>query len=212
MKHVFIVLFTIGFLIFYGSIPKKKESYILGIKNLSDTNKIRLNGVYSLYDTIKGNDGIESFKRYVYEDPILFLKKGYFIQNTFSTYNSIVITPTKNRESTFDYGKYYFSGDTIHLEGLFTFLAPGMDHRQQLANYTGYFDPTGDTLYLKLAKPFPKINMKFNSKANKRFFKRVQEGLYQKYVFKPLPKDDIPVDINIEHLFPIQKKKKRARH
>jgi|GEM_PF-3531531 len=209
MKHVFILLFTIGVLVFYGNNSKKQVSYSLKTKTISDTNSIRLNGVYSLYDTFKGVDGIESFKRYIYDEPILFLKKGYFIQNTYSTYDSIVITPTKSSKSIFDYGKYYFSGDTIHLEGLFTFLAPGMDHRQHPASYTGYLDPTGDTLYLKLAKPFPKINMKFNSKANKRFFKRLQEGLYQKYIFKPLPKDDIPVDINIEHLFPIQKKKKR---
>ncbi|WP_300487747.1 hypothetical protein [Flavobacterium sp.] len=209
MKHVFIVLFAVGVLVFYGNNPKKQGSCSLKTKTFSDTHNIRLNGVYSLYDTFKGVDSIEAFKKFIYHKPILFLKKGYFIQNTFSTYDSTLIAWTKGRKSIFDYGRYYFSGDTIHLEGLFTFLTTGMDHRQYLANYTGYLDTTGDTLYLKLAKPFPKMDMKFNKKFNKRFFKRVQEGLYQKYIFKPLPKDDIPVDINIEHLFPIQKKKKR---
>ncbi|MEO4004118.1 hypothetical protein [Flavobacterium sp. CAU 1735] len=212
MKHIFIVLFAVGVLVFYGNNPKKRGSCSLKTKTFSDTHNIRLNGVYSLYDTFKGVDSIESFKRYVYDKPILFLKEGYFIQTNFSTYDSILIALIKSKKWIFNHGAYCFSGDTIHLKGLFTFLTAGMDRRQYPANYTGYFDPTGDTLYLKLAKPFPKIDMNFNKKFNKRFFKRIQEGLYQKYVFKPLPKDDIPVDINIEHLFPIQKKKKRVRH
>ncbi|WP_347066557.1 hypothetical protein [Flavobacterium sp. WV_118_3] len=208
MKHLFILLLATGLLLFYGSTPKKRRSYIPEVEVISDTNSIRLNGLYSLYDTFKGVDSIEAFKKFIYHKPILFLKKGYFIQNTYSTYDSIIIARTKSRKWIFDYGKYYFRDDTIHLEGLFTFLTTGMDRRQYLANYTGYLNPTGDTLYLKLGKPFPKIDMKLN----RHLAKRIREAPYQKYIFKPLPKDDVPVDIDIKDLFPIQKKKKRTRH
>ncbi len=91
------------------------------------------------------------------------------------------------------------------MEGLFTFFATGMDWRQYHANYTGYLDPAGDTLYLKLGQPFPKIDMRLN----RHLAQRIREAPYQKYIFKPLLKDNIPVDINIDDLFPIQKKKKR---
>ncbi|WP_347066559.1 hypothetical protein [Flavobacterium sp. WV_118_3] len=209
MKHLFIVVLATGLLIFYGSTIKKRRSYIPEIKSTSDTTKMQLNGVYSLYDISKGNDSIEAFKRYVYISPILFLKNDHFIQSPHSDWvNSNLIKEIKNNNVRLDYGKYYFSRDTIHLEGLFTFFTTGMDWRQYPANYTGYLDSTGDTLYLKLAKPFPKINMKLN----RHLAKRIREAPYQKYIFKPLPKDDIPVDIDIDDLFPIQKKKKRTRH
>ncbi len=92
----------------------------------------------------------------------------------------------KKYDNRLDYGKYYFNDNVLYLEGTFTFFARGNDWRYYQAKYVGYFDTTGDTLFLKLAEPYPPIKMEFN----KNLAKWLESGDYQKYVFKPLPKAD----------------------
>lgn len=153
------------------------------IKTILDTSKVRLNGVYSLYDTSKGNDEIEAYKRYPYIQPIALLDNGYFIKVPSIVTDSISLLKALNSgRKDLDYGQYQIIGNKIALEGMFTFFARGMDLKQSEAKYIGYFDDTCDTLFLKLGEPYPKLNMKFNKKLDER----IKNGSFQKYVFKPL--------------------------
>jgi hypothetical protein len=146
-----------------------------------DADLIRTNGVYTLYDTSKASFGIEGYKAYTYISPILFQKNGFFLQSPYCAWPDATLEiEIKNKNQRFDFGKYYLEGNKISLEGTFTFFARGMDWRQLKARYEGYINATGDTLFLKLAEPYPKINLKFN----KGLAKRLKDDTYQIYFFK----------------------------
>jgi hypothetical protein len=184
MKTLINILIVNAILI-YGDTAK--TSVILSDQNRK-VNNVKLNGVYSLHDVFKDNSGVEAYKKYVYISPILFFEDGNFIQSPHCNWNSInFIERLKNTNERLDFGRYSIQGEEVILKGVFTFFARGMDWRQYAALYEGYFDETSDTLYLKIGKPYPPINFKFNV----HLAERLKVGEYQKYVFKPLPKSEL---------------------
>lgn len=203
MKVLPIILFVVG-AVFLRNSPKEMRPVVSQNETSLDSNKVRLDGAYSLYDTSKGNDEIEAFKRYILIDPILFLKSGDFIQSSNCRWvDTDIADEVRSENQKFDYGKYYINGNEIVLEGTFTFYTRGMERRQYKAKYTGYFDKTWDTLYLKLGEPYPPINLKFNN----RLLARLKSGGYEKYVFKAVSEEKS--DINDAMLEQIKKNKPR---
>jgi hypothetical protein len=142
-------------------------------------------GVYSLYDTSRLVDGRRSCDVYRYISPIIFLKDSvHFIQDAHSvgSSDSILIRVVKSRSDRFDTGRYYINNGRVTLNGMFTFFAQGYDWRYYPASYEGYFSPDMDTLFLRIASPFPRIKKKFNKKT----VEQIQSRGYDVYVYKKL--------------------------
>lgn len=188
MKNLGLLLLTVFATLFLGaSFGNREQVTFQQNQSEFDSFKIRTNGVYSLYDTLKGSSGIENYELYEFSSPILFSNDGRFLQSHYCVWPiPEFVESLKKYDTRLDHGKYYLNDQEISLVGTFTFFARGMDWRYYQAKYVGYFDTTGDTLFLKLAEPYPPIKMEFN----KNLAKWIESGDYQKYVFKPLPAGD----------------------
>ncbi len=166
-----------------------------GAMDTAPENKLRFNGVYSLYDTLKGNCDTEAYKRYVYCSPIMFFEDGSVIQSPHSNWtNPNFVSGLKTYKDRLDHGTFTANNNEITLKGNFTFFARGHDWRHYKAKFRGYFDTTGDTLFLKPTKPYPAVKLKFN----KNLVRQIENDTYEKYIFKPLPKADLE---NIDQVF-----------
>lgn len=165
-------------------------------------NKIRFDGVYTHYDLSIGNCGAPAYELYEYISPILFFEDGIVMQSPHCHWRrQDFITGLKSNNERIDSGTFTYNGNEIVIEGDFTFFARGHDWKHYKAKYEGYLDPSGDTLFLRLAKPYPPVKLKFN----KNLVRQIEEGVYEKYIFKPLPKHDLQ---NIDQDF-LDTKRKR---
>lgn len=198
-KTVLITLF-IGSVLF-GSTQSKTRLYKANGSEVPE-NKIRFDGVYTLYDLRKGNCEIPAYERNAYNSPIMFFEDGAVIQSAHTSWrNPNFITGLKSNNERIDSGTFTYDGNEMAIEGDFTFFARGHDWKHYKAKYEGYLDPSGDTLFLRLAKPYPPVKLKFN----KNLIRQIEEGVYEKYIFKPLPKHDMQ---NIDQDF-LDTKRKR---
>jgi len=172
---------------FFGSTQNKINLYKADKPEVSQ-NKIRFDGVYTLYDLFKGNCDTPAYERYEYISPIMFFQDGDVIQSPHCNWRrQDFITGLRSNNERTDSGTFTYNGNEMVLEGDFTFFAPGHDRKHYKAKYEGYLDPSGDTLFLRLAKPYPPVKLKFN----KNLARQIENGVYEKYIFKPLPKHDL---------------------
>ena len=131
-----------------------------------DTNKIRFDGIYNVYDTSLLYSGEKANEAYVTINDVVFTKNGFVHRGSGVTTDSIHFTKESWLRSClkFNYlwGNYITVGDSIYAYTQLEMFIRGGRLKPFYANFSGYIKNRDTILNWRMVRPYPKVNPEWN--------------------------------------------------
>jgi hypothetical protein len=169
-------------------------------------NLLRYDGVYSLYDTHKGNDSIPMLQRAFLIEPIRFFENRYFMHTSVcyveeETYQKFNKRNLYNKSPGRNQGCFFIHNDSLYMIGKFSFYWRGKISKFYIAHFRGYIKNQDTITDWKMIPPYPNIDFEGN-------YHLLNQNQPAMYTFKPLKFDSV---IDPNKLWIIEEQQKRNR-
>jgi hypothetical protein len=166
---------------------------------------LRFDGLYTVMDTTRLNDGLKLNEYCVYVCPIRFFENGFF-DSKHSVFRDDTTFQMHHKKACYkkghsNQGKYIVRNDTLYMSGKFIFFKAGQFLRYYPAHFKAVVKGGDSLLNFQMTAPYPNLNFEENKR-------NIPILTPYKIIFKPLAFDSI---VDPEKLWIIEELKQQNK-